>query len=106
MREITGGVWAVPAVSEQPRVRLLKWSVRDTVKGRVFVGWDIDNQEGRVSTVIQDFDREACCGVTKSGRIYQLIGPPGCNSDAEFVWSRVTKLEWTDVSDQYCGLTD
>ncbi|MBU5637990.1 hypothetical protein KOM00_14770 [Geomonas sp. Red69] len=101
---MSGGVWAVPGVNEQPRIRLARWSVRETTKGRVFVGYNIDDQEGRVSTIIEGFDRDTCCGTTRSGRLYQLVGPPGSHPDADFVWSRVTKLDWRDVSIEYCGL--
>lgn len=102
--EITGGIWSVPSVSQQPSLQLARWSVRQTERGsRYLVGYNISDQEGRVSTAIQGFDVSTARVTTRSGRTYELVGPPGHDPDAEWVWQSVASpdLNWTDVSDEF-----
>jgi hypothetical protein len=70
-----------------------------------FVGWNVSYREGRVSRSIQEFDPAQRIGTTGSGRIYQLSGPPGWNSDGEYVlqqWLDINKMaEVKDVSAEY-----
>ncbi|WP_224984219.1 hypothetical protein [Geomonas agri] len=101
--EITAGIWGVPSVSQQPSLQLIRWSVRQTERGsRYLVGYNISDHEGRVSTAIQNFDASTARVTTRSGRIYQLVGPPGRDPDAEWVWQNMASpdLKWTDVSDE------
>ncbi|PMY01398.1 hypothetical protein, partial [Pseudomonas sp. GW460-13] len=53
---------------------------------RHFVGFSIADQDGRVSTPIVSFNLGKRTGITASGRRYILVGPPGFDDDAEFVW--------------------
>ncbi|WP_198419852.1 hypothetical protein [Geomonas edaphica] len=103
----SGGIWSTPAVSDQPMVTLVRWSVRETERGeRHFLGYNFEDREGRVSTAIQSYDRERCQGVTKSGRIYRLIGPARFDSDADYVWNHwgyAQGVKWKDVSSEYRG---
>lgn len=102
--EIAGGIWGVPSVSQQPSLKLVRWSVRQTERGsRYLVGYNISDQEGRVSTAIQDFDVRTARVTTRSGRTYELVGPPGHDPDAEWVWQSVASrdLNWTDVSEEF-----
>jgi hypothetical protein len=43
--------------------------------------------EGRVSKAIESLDLVARTGVTRSGRLYELIGEPGSDPDADYVWA-------------------
>ncbi len=79
------------------------WCIREIDAGtRHFVGYDIVDGKGRVSTPIMEFDPETGTGVTSSGSRYQLVGRAGQNRDAEYVWSLATKAwdvkSWIDVT--------
>lgn len=101
----SGGIWGTESVDEQPELTLTSWSVRQLADGdRHLVGWCVENREGRTTSKIVRFDSQALRGVTSSGRVYQLSGPPGFNTDADYVWSRWLRInrlkqnEWTDVT--------
>lgn len=87
-------------------VYLSHWSIRRFEGGGChFVGRDRANLDGRVSTVIREFDADARTGRTASGRHYVLVGPSGWCSDAEYVWNRVAEFlgkarAWTDVTEE------
>lgn len=83
----TGGLWKTRPVVDQPGLTLRSWSVRQLPDGdRHFVGWCIENREGRVSSKIEAFDANTKRGFTSTGRVYELAGPPGYDRDAEYVW--------------------
>ena len=44
--------------------------------------------EGRVCSPVLEFDKQTMRGRTRSGRVYELVGPPGLNADALYVWNR------------------
>ncbi|WP_193567049.1 hypothetical protein [Paraburkholderia azotifigens] len=93
-------VWRVPGGLD---VVLKLWSIRETDSGvRHFVGYDVVNAEGRVSTPIMQFDPMTGTGVTSTGSRYQLVGRAGHNRDAEYVWELATKAwdigSWTDIT--------
>ena len=100
---ITGGVWSVAPVAEEPEVRLRHWSIREIFPERTrhFVGWSQAGREGRVSSAIVTFDPSTRRGVTERGRIYELIGPPGTHPDAEYVWGR-----WMQLGEVLEGFAD
>lgn len=85
-------VWSTKPVTEQPQITLRDWRIFEVSDGEIpsthFVGYSDENHEGRVSSVIVNFDASTMCGVTKSGRIYKLVGKPGYNPDAGYVWNR------------------
>lgn len=94
-------IWKPKSVEQEPHTRLLQWRVmRVEGKDIHFVGradW-----EGRVCSAVQTYDPETRRGVTKSGRIYELLGPPGYNGDAMYVWGRwmsINGLKDEDVED-------
>jgi hypothetical protein len=100
---VCGGIWTTAPVAEQPELTLESWSVRQLPSGdRHFVGWCCENAEGRVSTVVTEFDAQTMRGRTDSGRVYQLAGPPGSDTDAEYVWRRWLRVNketsWADVA--------
>lgn len=84
---ITNSVWETAPVEDEPEVRLARWQVYAVGEGRHFVGYNLSWQEGRVSTAIQTFDPATRRGTTASGRVYELVGPPGPDSDGEWVFS-------------------
>jgi len=105
---VSGGVWTTQPVTEQPKLTLSSWSVNQLLNGdRHFVGWCIENREGRVSSKIEIFDAVTLRGITQSGRVYPLNGRPGHNSDADYVWKRWARInsvnEFIDVSAEVFG---
>ncbi len=94
---------AVQKESVGRKVVLELWCIRQTDSGtRHFVGYDIVNGDGRVSTPVVDFDPATGTGVTSSGSCYQLVGRAGQNRDAEYVWALATRAwnvrSWTDIT--------
>lgn len=49
--------------------------------GEIFVGYSVGDGLGRVSTVIQEFDKETGTGRTRSGSTYTVVGEPGIPHD-------------------------
>jgi hypothetical protein len=83
-------IWSLPPVSSEPCIRLLEWRIFEIVPQRTrhFVGLNIGDRTRRVSSAVLEFDSEALRGVTRSGRIYTLVGPTGYSDDAQYVWQR------------------
>lgn len=103
VQSISGGVWATYPVTEQPSLTLTQWQVLQLPNGeRHFAGWAVQNREGRASSAIQIFDAASLRGISRSRRVYQLQGAPGCDDDAEHVWRTWARIncqpEWVDVS--------
>lgn len=95
MFEMTGGIWTIGPVEDEPDVRLEDWSVFEVflpgigVRTRHFVGTSIRDREGRTSSPIESFDAATQQGITSSGRVYQLVGHrTGSSLDATYVWNR------------------
>jgi hypothetical protein len=80
------------SIHETPELELKNWKVFEVDselwpgKTRHFVGYNITEREGRVSSAIEVFDKETMTGRTKSGRVYKLVGEPGYDPDADYVW--------------------
>lgn len=53
---------------------------------------------GRVSTRIMTFDATALRGITSSGRVYELVGPPGLHGDGLYVWRRFATIAGVERS--------
>lgn len=92
--------------SQRPYIGLIIWQVIEIDAGtRHFVGYDIAASEGRVSTPILRFDSTTRAGVTASGRVYALLGPPGHDKDAHYVWGLWKRVNGVkserDVTDEY-----
>lgn len=63
-------------------------------RSRHLVG--LADREGRVCSGIVQWDLRSLCATTVSGRVYQLMGPPGWNADADYVfegWKAVNGCE-------------
>lgn len=85
-------IWSVASVDVEPETKLTQWRVfkvlaKDGLPESVhFVGYT--GWEGRVCSAVQTYDPKTKRGVTRSGRVYELVGQSGYNSDAMYVWSR------------------
>jgi hypothetical protein len=88
-------IWSATPIDQTPEIELRDWQIYEvssdeemTNATRHFVGYNITEGEGRASSSIQFFDPVRRIGITRSGRVYKLVGEPGHNSDANYVWSR------------------
>lgn len=87
--ELFGGVWKTPGVAKDPVIHLQRWCVMETQHGtRHLVGHNMDRWEGRASTAIQSIDPVTRTVTTLSGRVYELVGPAGYDSNGTYVWNR------------------
>jgi hypothetical protein len=96
-------VWHVESVNVAPHIELERWQVMQIQNGdRHFVGWNATHREGLTSTRIVEFDLSTQRGRTKSGRVYQLRGRTGVDSDGQYVWHRWSQVNavtaFTDIS--------
>lgn len=105
-------IWGLPPVEAMPERWLDSWTVIKIVQtngnedcfGLHFVGRDRQESNGAVSSKIDRFDPVRMRGVTRSGRVYQLVGGPGFNADAEYVmqnWCRFNQVEPSDATDEF-----
>ncbi|MFM0152889.1 hypothetical protein [Paraburkholderia sediminicola] len=98
-------VWNVPDVCAEPDISISDWQIFETENGsRHFVGSNVREHTGRVSTTIREFDLNLLRGVTSSGRVYQLVGPRGRSEDGQYIWERWFRANgitsYTDVTTQ------
>ena len=108
---IEASFWSATSPTEVPQVELTNWQVMQLPDGeRHFVGWNVTECEGRVSSKIVAFDAAARCGRTGSGRVYQLRGPAGLDGDGAYTWGRWMRanamVDCVDVSDVVQALID
>lgn len=114
-RLVADSVWRPPGVHDEPLTALTAWSVREMATGdRHLVGWT--GAEGRVSSPIVAWDPGTRTATTRSGRRYRLLGSPGRDADAEWVWGVWRRTHgipsWLDVSSAFitpgpnCGTED
>lgn len=95
-------IWKASSVDETPEVELSHWRIFEARSPywdgvtRHFIGYNITEGEGRVSSAITTFDLEKMQGITRSGRVYKLVGEPGWHTDAEFVWSRWCQINYVE----------
>lgn len=83
-------IWKTRSVEEIPNIKLISWSIFE-VTGEVnpektlhFVGFNLTEGGGRTSSPIQEFDPVTGRGVTASGRVYELVGPPDEDPDGMY----------------------
>jgi hypothetical protein len=97
-------IWTVEPPEIEPSTTLVRWQVMRVEDSgeRHLVGWAQHAREGRVSSAVVSWDAATRLAVTLSGRAYELAGPPGADTEAQYVWQRWRKLngnpEWQDVS--------
>jgi len=80
-------------LNEEPETTLVNWQIFEARWHRTghfktihFVGDSLGLAGGRVSSSIQKFDKSTMQGISRSGRIYRLSGPPGQSHEAEKLW--------------------
>lgn len=107
-------IWATAPVEVEPEKWIDCWRVFKVVKtnltgfedsfGLHFVGRNTVENNGAVSSKIENFDPISMCGNTRSGRIYQLTGQPGFSDDAQYVfnkWCRINQVEVEDATQDF-----
>lgn len=99
-------IWPADPVSIEPEVILANWRVMEVDAGtHHFVGRNVHEQSGRVSSAIVRFDYRTMIAETRSGRIYRLQGEPGYDEDGQYVWSwwhlAHCKSDGKDVTGEY-----
>lgn len=97
-------VWTPRTTDEEPKTKLTHWRVYSVpTKGDHptlhFVG--NAGYEGRVSSPIVSYDPKIKQGVSSSGRVYELYGNPGYNSNAMHVWGAWLSLCGIEKYDDY-----
>lgn len=94
-------IWLVPGVELEPSIHLVRWRIFQRDNGKAhFVGYYPQGFEGRVSSAIQSFVPLTRCGVTQSGRVYQLVGWPGFDPDAMQLWELWSRAKgWENCAD-------
>ncbi len=105
-------VWGTAPASIVPEKWLDSWWIIKVVDvpryhedyGFHFVGWNIREREGAVSSKIEKFDPVTMSGVTRSGRVYRLVGLPGFDPDADYVlsyWLTVNEAKVENATDEF-----
>jgi hypothetical protein len=86
-------IWKATSVTQEPQTRLTQWRVMEVCAGFNnfsptihLVGYA--GYEGRVCSAVKDYDPKSKRAVTKSGRVYALVGSSGYNGDALYTWDR------------------
>lgn len=94
-------IWLTPLVELAPGIHLVRWRIFQRENGKShFVGYYPAGYEGRVSSAIESFDPLTRRGVTESGRVYQLVGGPGFDTEAMYVWELWSKARgWENCAD-------
>ncbi len=105
-------IWSASSVQSEPEKWLSSWQIYKTVEARIqpelfgyhFVGYDVRGGHGAVSSKIDKFDPVTMCGVTRSGRVYQLLGIPGVDQDAQYTlngWIQINQLVMEDATEEF-----
>jgi len=105
-------IWKPADVSQEPETKLIQWQVYKVMLPGLdeftlhFNGYTAGYYgEGRVCSPVMEFDKNTMRGVTRSGRVYELVGSPGHNSDAAYVWNKWLSLndveKYECVTDQF-----
>src|SRR5882757_2075224 len=93
--------WRTSSVEVLPKVKLRGWDIKKDRQGNLyFVGHRSSDGWLRVSTAIVEFDAEERRGRTQSGRVYELLGPPGLTERGEVLWSAYKSAAGITEADQ------
>lgn len=81
-------IFASRSVDDQPALALVRWRIFETLDRheRHLVGHCPEAGPGRVSSALSTLDLTTGVGLSSSGRRYQLLGPPGYDDDAQYIW--------------------
>jgi hypothetical protein len=93
---------SVPPPSEIPVIWLSTWQIFELPSGARHA-WGRNNAsgEGRVSSLLSHFRPKSASLRSASGRRYKLVGPPGRDTDGEYLWQlwlSVRRLKQADVT--------
>lgn len=70
-----------------PVIRLCRWRVAELAdRSWHLVGWNLSECIGKTSSTVMAVDAALAQCLTSTGRVYQLVGPPGIDADAEYTW--------------------
>ena len=105
-------IWNATTVESEPQKWLENWQVYKVVDAKIqpgvfgyhFVGFDVQGGHGAVSSKVGQFDPKKMCGITSSGRIYQLIGIPGTDPDAQYTldgWAAANQVTVKDATEEF-----
>jgi hypothetical protein len=105
-------IWNATTVESEPQKWLERWQVYKVIDAKIqpevfgyhFVGYDIQGGHGAVSSKIGQFDPVKMCGITNSGRIYQLVGMPGTDPDAQYTlsgWAAANQVTVVDATAEF-----
>lgn len=102
-------IWITTPVEQVPHIKLASWGIYEVSsnmrpeKTRHFVGWNLTEREGRVSSSIVEFDPKTKRGKTSSGRVYELVGESGHNGDGIYTfnqWCHINEISHSEnISD-------
>ena len=91
-------LWIPPTTDIQPDLTLTGWGAFEVLLPGIghptlhFVGYHVEDGEGRVSSPITGFDSSTRYGVSRSGRVYHLREHPGLGGGAQYVWARWLRI--------------
>ncbi len=101
-------MWRAAPLPESQALPLEFWAVTGLPNGdRHFAGYSAIEWHGCTSSKITRYDPTTRRGVTSSGRVYELVGPPGLDGsgdDALQGWLRIHRAaSYVNVSSEYVG---
>lgn len=92
-----------PPIEIQPRTSMHDWRIIEFDDGRSLVGFLKNGFTCRLTTEIVSIDLPAREVRTRSGRLYELLGPPACEPEPFAVISArvgaTVQSPWLDVTD-------
>lgn len=105
----------IKAIFDTAHITLNRWAVYETpIRGedepwtRHIVGYSKEHGAGQASAALVAFDPTRRVALTKSGRLYQLDGPPGHSLAGQLVWQSWKLLSGVqkekDVTDEVLEL--
>ena len=104
----------IQAIDKRANVTLAAWNVfevqlpHDAAPTWHLCGFRRETSRGKVSSALYALDPKNWRCITRSGNIYELQGPPGCNSDALATrgqWLQMNQIQQeTDVTFEFFEL--
>lgn len=105
-------IWSQPPVTVEPEKWLASWQIYKAISSKFsmsnfgyhFVGFDVRGRHGAVSSKLEQFDPLKMRGITQSGRIYQLLGEPGIDPDAQYTlegWIRQNQVVMHETTKEF-----
>lgn len=86
-------VWKASPIAVRPSITLRNWQAfvvtgcaKSDKRTMHWVGYNVEEEEGRVSSNMVEYDISTGRGKTQKGRVYALQGPPGLEGDGAHVW--------------------